>query len=374
VEFGGNGAGAQRFSADGFFEAARTIVRIRIKPTNVPFLDGWRGICILLVMAGHFVSYLFPLARTGVEFFFALSGRLMAEILIIRRQPIGKFLKRRFARILPGLFFYVCVVAVLVNSILWRDGEPTNWISPLAALLFFHNYIPPSDILTVFEHCWSLAVEEHSYLTLVVVALIARRNPRVAMLLALAISMLAIANGVRIWDHQPNGGQYYLRRSDVRVASVLLSFSACLALQGFDLGQRKPRRFIAPAATVLALLFVSNGGATGPLRMAMGSICGAIAVNTLDISPDAFRAVLSTPVLVWFGTISFSLYLWQQIFFTAAHGGGSSLIAASLAVAFALASFKYVEQPARDFLNSHWGRSETYAPVDEPHLGLESAG
>jgi peptidoglycan/LPS O-acetylase OafA/YrhL len=346
-------------SGVGVLDRARAIVRIPVKASNVPILDGWRGLCILLVLVGHFVTRLEPLAAAGVELFFVLSGRLMAEILILRRQPIAQFLKRRAARILPALLCYVVTTAAAVNLILWLNGGQTNWISPLAALLFVHNYIPPADILTIFEHCWSLAVEEHSYLTLVLVALLARRNPRAAMLIAIAISLLAVANGLRVWDILPDGGQYYLRRSDVRIASVLLSFAACLAVQRSKL---KVPALASPVAALAALLLVAHPGPIHPLRMAAGSICGAIAVNTLDVSPERLRKFLSTPLLVWFGTLSYSLYLWQQMLFVRMHAEGSPLLAAALAVGFALVSFKYIEQPAREFLNSRWDRKLSLRP------------
>ncbi|MER8439084.1 hypothetical protein NKH36_02770 [Mesorhizobium sp. M1312] len=52
--------------------------------TRLAHLDGWRGLSIVLVLIGHF----FPvpginLGVMGVEFFFVLSGRLMAEILFV---------------------------------------------------------------------------------------------------------------------------------------------------------------------------------------------------------------------------------------------------------------------------------------------------
>ena len=44
--------------------------------------------------------------RMGVELFFVLSGRLMAEILFVRRFPIPAFFRRRIARVWPALFLF----------------------------------------------------------------------------------------------------------------------------------------------------------------------------------------------------------------------------------------------------------------------------
>src|ERR1700761_7320849 len=49
-------------------------------------LDNWRGWAILLVLIGHFFETDGDsLGRLGVELFFVLSGRLMADLLFVKR-------------------------------------------------------------------------------------------------------------------------------------------------------------------------------------------------------------------------------------------------------------------------------------------------
>jgi len=49
--------------------------------SRMRYLDGWRGLAILLVLEGHFLSIL-PLntGRLGVDVFFCLSGFLMRAL------------------------------------------------------------------------------------------------------------------------------------------------------------------------------------------------------------------------------------------------------------------------------------------------------
>ena len=148
---------------------AAALVALPTRAGHVAYLDGWRGICIGFVLIGHLVPALAPLATVGVELFFVLSGRLMAEILIFRRQSAKAFLKRRIARILPAAATFVIVTAAIMNATWWLTGRPMNWLSPAGALFFFHNYIPPALVAPAFEHTWSLAVEEHSYLALALI-------------------------------------------------------------------------------------------------------------------------------------------------------------------------------------------------------------
>ncbi|TIX35964.1 MAG: acyltransferase, partial [Mesorhizobium sp.] len=85
--------------------------------TRLAYLDGWRGLSIALVLIGHF----FPvpginLGVMGVEFFFVLSGRLMAEILFVERYPLKAFFKRRFSRIYPALLIFVVASMVALSG------------------------------------------------------------------------------------------------------------------------------------------------------------------------------------------------------------------------------------------------------------------
>ena len=82
----------------------------------------------------------------------------------------------------------------------------------------------------------------------------------------------------------------------------------------------------------------------------------AYAVNSLAFCGPRLRATLATPPLVWLGTLSFSIYLWQQPLYFLAKAGSPPLACIAMTIPCALMSFRLVEDPARDFLNSSWGR------------------
>ena len=64
---------------------------------------------VALVLAGHFgLDEVRPgVSVMGVDFFFVLSGRLMAEILFVQRAHLPTFFFKRFSRVYPGLLFFV---------------------------------------------------------------------------------------------------------------------------------------------------------------------------------------------------------------------------------------------------------------------------
>jgi peptidoglycan/LPS O-acetylase OafA/YrhL len=339
-------------------QATARAVSLARRESHLAYLDGWRGICILFVIAGHFVPGMGRLSYIGVEFFFALSGRLMAEILIHKRQPIGLFIKRRVARVVPALAVYVLLVGAVVNAKYLINGSPLKLLSPAAALLFFHNYVPYLAIVPAFEHTWSLAVEEHSYLLLVVIALISRRKSRLAAGIALGICALTFINALRLWFGSPGGAQFDVWRSDIRVASVLMAFAICLLAQrGAAASRPSSTSWLTPAATILAIACSFTTTYTQPPQLAICAILSATAVNSLWTSSLAFRKWLEHPFLIWAGTLSFSLYLWQQVFYWFSQGGLPKPLGVVLAVGCALWSFKRVEDPARNYLNARWARN-----------------
>jgi Acyltransferase family len=84
---------------------------------RIGYLDGWRGIAIVLVLLGHFAPVdAANLGTLGVDFFFVLSGRLMAEILFIKRVSLPAFYLRRFSRVYPGLLAFVVLAALFFHS------------------------------------------------------------------------------------------------------------------------------------------------------------------------------------------------------------------------------------------------------------------
>jgi peptidoglycan/LPS O-acetylase OafA/YrhL len=80
-------------------------------------LDGWRGLAILGVLFDHFVTKSgINLGRFGVELFFVLSGRLMAEILFVQKMPLNVFFLRRFSRVYPALFVFVLGSGLIIAT------------------------------------------------------------------------------------------------------------------------------------------------------------------------------------------------------------------------------------------------------------------
>jgi peptidoglycan/LPS O-acetylase OafA/YrhL len=133
-------------------------------------LDILRALAVLLVMGRHVGGKLnsFPAAWTtggwvGVDLFFVLSGFLVSGLLFKEQAEHGRlsiknFLIRRGFKIYPAFWLMLFVSAILF-FVVQKTLKPSAIVSEF---LFVQNYGP-----AIWNHTWSLAVEEHFYLFLI---------------------------------------------------------------------------------------------------------------------------------------------------------------------------------------------------------------
>ncbi|WP_137930049.1 acyltransferase family protein [Mesorhizobium comanense] len=319
--------------------------------TRLAYLDGWRGLSIALVLIGHF----FPvpginLGVLGVEFFFVLSGRLMGEILFVERYPLKKFFKRRFSRIYPALLVFVVATMIALSG----TFIAFKWKAALTALTFTYNY---AGIFVnragALDHIWSLCVEEHAYIILAAISAVVASRSRVIPLL-LVLALLAMANGaVSYWFlHMDYEATYW--RTDVHIASILLSAAICLLKADGKLPDFLEGPYVALAAAASAVVLFMDPVPT-PIHYLVAVPLLAIAVNALDFSTRIFPDLLSSWPMATLGLWSYSLYLWQQPFYKFVYEQDSNpwpMLAAAFACA--LCSYYMIERPAREWLNRNW--------------------
>lgn len=144
-----------------------------------PSIDILRAFAILLVLGRHMKTcppetniYLSSLTElwqrvgwTGVDLFFVLSGFLVSSLLfqenLIHSQiDIKRFLVRRGFKIYPSFWIFIGFTIVY-----WKANNYPLYLSNLLGELFFlQNYIG-----NFWGYTWSLAVEEHFYILLVII-------------------------------------------------------------------------------------------------------------------------------------------------------------------------------------------------------------
>jgi peptidoglycan/LPS O-acetylase OafA/YrhL len=288
--------------------------KIVTRPSGrVPVLDGVRALAILLVLFGHTIhaKYL-PLGalfgQYGTSLFFVLSGYLITAVLLADEARHGRvrllrFYRRRAFRILPALTVFLVVLSVLVASGWLEKPSRLSWI---AATLYFRNLAGTGWDT---QHLWTLALEEQFYF-LWPIAFVVFRNHRLAVI-AFVIAACTVSR--LIWINTEYRDIFdLLQRPDLRLDTFLIGGS--LALRPWAFFRKIPAAIAAAAFalwTPLALTFKW----TRPLDTALGALLLTILMWWFTAHPHSRTAgYLSTPAMALVGTLSYSLYLWQEIF------------------------------------------------------------
>jgi peptidoglycan/LPS O-acetylase OafA/YrhL len=349
---------------------------------RIRVLDGLRGVAILLVVLDHSA---WPIAKLGgpcgVTLFFVLSGFLITRVVQTEIDRTGRlsyrnFYQRRALRLLPALLLLLAMY--VPTALLLGEPAPTIAQATLAGLFYFNNLtvLMPGWSAGYLGHLWSLSMEEQFYLlwpALLVLLLAGRKKWSLYLVLVAAAASL-IDRFLFGWsDATAYRYAYYLPIPNAW--ALLLGAALAMALRR---GLRAaPSSWIGASAltgllltsSVLGLVHGLHSGNNYGMRLVCGPIAGAFSVVLLwavTTRRTRLNALLEHRWLVFFGTISYGLYLWHSLLTAvlAALVPGREVVnvirsssAAVLAVGAAWLSFTYVETP---FLR--WKRS--FAPVE----------
>lgn len=323
---------------------------------RIDYLDGWRGMAILLVLINHFFQIEgINLGRMGVDVFFVLSGMLMANILFVKKVPLSIFYKRRISRVLPVFIIFISTICLL-SATLSLSSEHSNYFYNL---FFIRSYYPVTPNLwntgLPIGHLWSLNVEEHCYILLSLITLIPLLSKKAYVpIIFLGCSSIVL---MYLYIKFPSMASDNYRLKTEIVASFLM-ISA-----GYFLIKDKVERFIpcwAPIITlILAFLCYSSYSPHWSAQWLLSPFLLAFTVNHLNLIPDFFKNLLSLLPLRLLGIWSFSIYLWQQPFYYYGTKGGEAFFLAGpillvISIFVGAASFYLIENPARKYINEKW--------------------
>jgi peptidoglycan/LPS O-acetylase OafA/YrhL len=316
-------------------------------PSRIPSLDGLRAIsiaCVLLAhLSGtrHFVRWdVFELyGNFGVRVFFVISGYLITSLLLKEHEKTGSislrtFYLRRAYRILPAAYAFMLVA-------IGARWSAISWPNILTAVTYTSNYYRDGN--WALGHLWSLSVEEQFYLLWpLTLLLFFRRRLWIVGALVIAGPPLRVLFWT-LWGH---------RGLEHPFPVVMDALAAGCALAMIEPHLRRyqdvlrSRWFpIVPGLTVLLPLLQLASNRTYQVA-GLSVLHLGIALSIQHAVRAQYRALQLGPV-VWLGTISYSLYLWQQLFLNRASSAWWTAFPLNLALALLCAAGSYylVEQP-----------------------------
>lgn len=331
-------------------------------------LDGLRCVAVSLVILSHAAEaylptqasslWLAPLVNgsLGVRLFFVLSGFLITTLLLREQERRGwidwkAFLMRRCLRIWPALYAYLAIMALLTQFDVLNIA-PDQF---LAAATFTWNYSSlwirdgTAQGSWFLGHLWTLALEQQFYLAWP--ALIALAGWRRACWVALTAPILLPAIRVLWYFAFPEQRGQLGMMFHTAVDSILIGCAFALYQARLRCLLERYWKWVLPV-TLAFVFLVSPLIATTltPYRVTFGFGLEGIACGLLILAAERsgrWSRFLNLRPLVFIGTISYGLYIWQQPFLTTWNSTPTGTFPLSLITAFlcALASFHLVEQP-----------------------------
>ena len=302
-------------------------------------LDGWRGVVVCLMLTSHFVNFRFdnvfklvsfrdlvtgPLdislwfanilirvseivAQRGMDIFFVMSGYIITKLMISEHESndrisIQAFYVRRIFRIVPAFFLYIGVLVLLsAAGIIDIPAFSFLW-----AGLFLCD-TPDAPCTWWLGHTWTLSISEQFYLVWPLIFVFFGRD-HLTKVLCIIILMLILFSLVAPYPLDLHAMRFCdiaagaLLASSARLRSLVISYTnpaailvliSIVLLTWFFVSLAPPHIFhllVAPHPFMVAVVFFCTINNIGPLARL--------------VSLKFFQTM---------GTLSYSLYIWQQL-------------------------------------------------------------
>jgi peptidoglycan/LPS O-acetylase OafA/YrhL len=298
-------------------------------------LDFLRAVAVLMVIGAHLpaptselpwlvgicINTLRRNGGLGVDLFFVLSGFLIGGLLFREYQKYGeisfqRFFCRRGLKIYPP--FLVLVAFYVVGHL--AASKPVEISRVLAEICFVQNYF-----LGLWQHTWSLAVEEHFYLMLPwILILFVRVNPRKAdpfrhfpaLFVVLALTVLCLRWLTMYLRPEVRQMTHWFPthlRIDALMFGVVCSY-------GFHFHYEAFRRFMLRFGILMPLLGIALLATYFVLKCVSGLANYTLGVSSYYLGCGIVLSYLIVanprggPIfrwMAWLGAFSYSIYLWH---------------------------------------------------------------
>ena len=344
-------------------------------------INGLRGFAVLSVIFFHAKLEGFSNGYLGVDIFFVISGYLVTRI-ILTKEIFNYlfFLFKRIKRLAPALVVTLLISTLFSFYFLLPDEQilfakslisnlflipNTYFLKANSDYFIFHSYETP------LLHTWSLGIEYSFYFIFPIIIIILKKfklNFNIFLILILVLSLLFSQIGGNFSLRYPYLPEYWNLNSKIignfyffpsRIWEFLVGSLVFLNQNKFLKIQSnyKISNLIIFLFTTLLILCIFNAfqeNFSPDLNILVTVICTGIIIFFSN-SSNNFTFLFNNKILIFFGLISFSLYLihhpilaFYQIFNLGIKINFSIfLLLFSVIVIFAYFQWKYIENVFR---------------------------
>lgn len=328
-------------------------------------IDGLRAIAVLSVVGFHAFPKWIHGGFIGVDIFFVISGFLISTIIFSNLEnasfSLVEFYRRRIKRIFPALLLILITTYILGWFVLLADEYKQIGKHIVGGTTFLSNfmlwnesgYFDNDSANKPLLHLWSLAIEEQFYIFWpLLIGFVWKKKWGVVAVSAI-ITLVSFTLNVYNLERDISSA-FYLPSS--RFWELMIGCLLAYLLLNKPLLYIKHnnlRSFFGLALLASGLLAITKEQ-DFPGWWALSPTIGAFLI--ISASPTAWvnRKILSNKLLVWFGLISYPLYLWHWPLLTFGRiieGKTPSYFArfaiVLISIVLAWLTYKFIERPIR---------------------------
>lgn len=339
-------------------------------------VDGLRAIAVWSVVGFHVFPELFEGGFIGVDIFFVISGFLISANLLKSISDnsfsFADFYGRRIRRIFPALLtvLLLCLLfgwlALMPDEYKQLGAHAASGAGFVANIALWREagYFDSAAEVKPLLHLWSLGIEEQFYALWPVLLWLGVKKFRMSALWLIVVSAgLSFLWNLSMVVSQPVA-TFYLPQT--RVWELLCG--ALLAWHALHVPGRSRLNALLTAyptamvnaVSVLGAAFIAYGMYTlsrtsrFPGSLALLPVVGTMLIIFAGETAWLNRRVLASQAMVWFGKISFPLYLWHWplLSFSRILGFDATDISTrgfvvTASTALAWLTYRYIEAPIR---------------------------
>lgn len=334
-----------------------------------PDIDGLRAIAVLSIVLFHAEIAGFQGGFVGVDIFFVISGYLISSLILkdlaSNSFSFSAFYRGRARRILPAFLAMASVISIVSWFTLADFLLPVFFKTLVSSVLFYSNIYFQQTVdnywgiraeTTPLLHTWSLSVEEQFYLffPLLLWGLWKHFSKKIQVIIWFVL-ILSFSFGLYFLKISPSAAFYLM---PLRIWELLLGTVLALNINSFKISNRFIQELLATLgllSLLMPVLFFSDSNSF-PGWSALAPCLGtALLVAIHQNGRSWVHRLLSNPLFVATGLMSYSLYLWhwpilclgRQVDIFSDYFSNTTYVFLLLTVLFSFLSWKYIERPFR---------------------------
>jgi peptidoglycan/LPS O-acetylase OafA/YrhL len=351
-----------------------------LSPKYRPDIDGLRALAVLSVVGFHAFPELVKGGYIGVDIFFVISGFLISSLIVKNLEldnfSFTEFYSRRIRRIFPALLLvlFSCAIAGwyfisdaeyarLGKDLTGGAGFVSNFV-----LWSESGYFDRASDSKPLLHLWSLGIEEQFYIFWPLMVWLGWKQKWNSASIAIPILLLSFAINVAFIQTYPVATFY----SPVTRIWELLLGAVLVPVADRKMDPDRIGKYLEIGLGILGIAAVAvavvalDRDKNYPGWWALLPTMGAALIIYAGPRSWVNKWLLSNPLMIWFGLISYPLYLWHWpllsfLRITGALNNPNEIGAAAVVTSVGLAwlTYRFVEKPIRSNGRENPARSST---------------